>query len=73
MEVKSIELLGMNVEPKKLWDILFFCVVRMEIEAEAYNTTEERKQWLRDNIKLSEELMKRIHFEEIENEVSTKE
>ena len=57
MEEKKIELLGMNVEPRKFWDILFFCAVRMEIETEAYGTTEERKQWLRNNIKLSEELM----------------
>lgn len=73
MEEKSIELLGMSVVPRKFWDILFFCAVRMEIETEAYGTTEERKQWLRDKIKLSEELMKRIPFEEKENQVSTKE
>ena len=43
--MNELEMFGLNIEPKELWDVIFFSVVRMQIERDAYGTDEERVKW----------------------------
>ena len=58
-----LEMFGLNIEPKELWDVIFFSVVRMQIERDAYGTDEERRKWLERRITLGEAVLQRIPFE----------
>lgn len=62
-KVFNIDFQGLNLEPKALWDILFYSAVKMQIEHDAYGTDEDRRRWLMYRIKLAEEIMMRIPFE----------
>lgn len=61
--MNELEVFGLNIEPKELWDVVFFSVVRMQIERDAYGTDEERRKWLERRITLGEAILQRIPFE----------
>ena len=61
--MNDLQMFGLNVEPKEFWDVIFFSVVRMQIERDAYGTDEERRKWLERRITLSEAILQRISFE----------
>ena len=61
--MNELDLFGLNIEPKDLWDVIFFSVVRMQTERDAYGTEEERRKWLERRISLGEAILQRIPFE----------
>lgn len=61
--MENLELFGLNIEPKELWDVIFFSVNRMQIERDASGTDEDRIKWFERRITLGEAILQRIPFE----------